>query len=91
MLHLKRNQSTDLLWKSFDWIRYDSSIRPLLIKSLSIFSFNPSGVNPTKLSDTLKKFVGYWPTNCLSVFDHFVGLALKELKTNIQDGFCLEI
>ena len=21
------------------------------------------------------------PTNCLSVFDHFVGLALKDLKT----------
>ena len=26
------------------------------------------------------------PTNCLSVFDHFVGLALKGLKTNIT-GF----
>ena len=23
---------------------------------------------------------GQKPTNCLSVFDHFVGLALKELK-----------
>ena len=26
------------------------------------------------------------PTNCLSVFDHFVGLALEGLKTNIT-GF----
>ena len=28
-------------------------------------------------SNTLKQFVGSFPTNCLSVFDHFVGLALK--------------
>ena len=27
----------------------------------------------------LKQFVNILPTNCLSVFDHFVGLALKEL------------
>ena len=26
---------------------------------------------------TLKQFVGNLPTNCLSVFDHFVGLARK--------------
>ena len=42
---------------------------------------NPSSVNPTKWSNTLKKFVGNLPTNCLSVFDHFVGLALKTLMT----------
>ena len=35
--------------------------------------------NPTKWSNTLKQFVGKLTTNCLSVFDHFVGLALKEL------------
>ena len=34
---------------------------------------NPLSTNPTKWSDTLL------PTNCLCVFDHFVGLALKEL------------
>ena len=27
-----------------------------------------------------KQFVGKSPTNCLSVFEHFVGLALKELR-----------
>ena len=32
------------------------------------------------MSNTLKKFVGKLPTNCLSVFDHFAGLALKELN-----------
>ena len=36
--------------------------------------------NPTKWSNTLKQFVGNLPTNCLSVFDHFMGLALKGLK-----------
>ena len=41
---------------------------------------NPLSVNPTKWSNTLKQFVGKLPTNCLSVFDHFVGLALKGLN-----------
>ena len=36
--------------------------------------------NTIKWSHTLKQFVGKKPTNCLSVFDHFVGLALKGLK-----------
>ena len=43
-------------------------------------SFNPLSANPTKWSNTLKQFVGNLPTNCLSVFDHFVGLALKGLR-----------
>ena len=45
---------------------------------------NPLSVNPTKWSDTLKQFVGNLRTNCLSVFDHFVGLALKRLKTSLE-------
>ena len=43
-------------------------------------SLNPSSAIPTKWSNTLKQFVGKLPTNCLSVFGHFVGLALKGLK-----------
>ena len=39
---------------------------------------NPLSTNPAKWSNTLKQFVGQ-PTNCLIVFDHFVGLALKRL------------
>ena len=39
---------------------------------------NPLSGNPTKWSNT--QFVGNLSSNCLSVFDHFVGLALKELK-----------
>ena len=45
----------------------------LLINSLS--------VNFTKWSNTLKQSVGKLPTNCLSIFDHFVGLAVKGLNT----------
>ena len=33
-----------------------------------------------KSSNTLKQFVCKLPTNCLSVFDHFVRLALKGLR-----------
>ena len=37
----------------------------------------------TKWSNTLKQFVGKLPTNCFSVFDHFVGLThnYKKLKS----------
>ena len=42
--------------------------------------FNPLSANPTKWSNTLKQFVGNFPTNCLSVFDHFMNLACKGLK-----------
>ena len=41
---------------------------------------NPLSTNLTKWSNTLKQFVGKSPTNCLSVFDHSVGLALKGLR-----------
>ena len=41
---------------------------------------NPLSGNTTKWSNTLKQFVGNLPSNCLSVFDHFVGLARKGLK-----------
>ena len=42
---------------------------------------NPLSANPTKWSNKLKQFVGNFPKNCLSVFDHFVKLALKGLMT----------
>ena len=45
----------------------------------SIKNVYPSSANCTKWSNTLKQFVGNLPTNCLSVPDHFVGLALKGL------------
>ena len=39
---------------------------------------NPLSANSTKWSNTLKQCAS--ATNCLSVFDHFVKLALKGLK-----------
>ena len=42
-------------------------------------TLNTLSVNPTKWSNRLKQFIGELPKNCLSLFDHFVGLALKEL------------
>ena len=43
--------------------------------------FNPLSANPTKWQNTLKQFVSNSrPTSCLSMFDHFVGLALKGLR-----------
>ena len=43
------------------------------------FVLNPLSTNPTKWSKILQ-FVDNLPTNCLSVFDHIVGLALKGLR-----------
>ena len=42
-------------------------------------SINPLSANPEKWSNTLKQIVGNLPTICLSVFDHFMNLALKGL------------
>ena len=42
-------------------------------------TLNTLSVNPTKWSNRLKQFIGELPKSCLSVFDHFVELALKEL------------
>ena len=41
--------------------------------------FNPLSAKLKKQPNTLKQFVGNLPTNCLSVFGHFMGFALKRL------------
>ena len=48
-----------------------------MTRSTWTYMLNLLSANPTKWSNTLKQFVGKLPKNCLSVFDHFVGLALK--------------
>ena len=50
---------------------------------LMLYSFNLLSANFTKWSNTLKQVVGKLSMNCLSVFDHFVGLALKGLSDQI--------
>ena len=46
---------------------------------------NPLSAKLTKWPNTLKQLVGNLPTNCLSMFGRFVGLALKGL--NLQSQF----
>ena len=53
------------------WSKY------LLVKAY--WNFNSLCVNPRKWSITLKQFISKLPMNCLSVFDHFVGLLFKGL------------
>ena len=47
---------------------------------------NPFSADFTKWSNTLKQFVGSLSTNYLSVFEHFVELALKELTQILLFG-----
>ena len=66
---------TFIWWSSSIWVQvYVSSG---VEKSLE-WKVNPLRANVTKWSNTLKQFVQ--PTNCLSVFDHLVGLVLKGLN-----------
>ena len=43
--------------------------------------FNPLSAKFIKWSNTVTQIVGKLPTICLSVFDHFSGLAFKGLTT----------
>ena len=52
-----------------------------------IMPFNSLSPNLTKWSNILKQSVGKLPTNCLSVFDHFVGLASKGLTRVVFFSF----
>ena len=49
-------------------------------QTIKVNSLNSLSANFTKGSNTVTHFVGNLPTNCLSVFVHFVGLVLKELR-----------
>ena len=57
-----------------------------IICSINFFQHNPFSANIIKWSNTLKQFVGNLPTNCLSVFDHFVRLALKGIIYLVSVG-----
>ena len=69
-------ETQDQIKKSFLGIREGnkSSNKNGKIKN-SQYQFNPISANPTKSSNTLKQFVGFF----WSAFDYFVGLALKGL------------
>ena len=58
----------------------------ILVAEYASFSHQATMLNPfsasfPKWSNTFKQFVGKLSTNCLSVFDHLVGLALKGLSS----------
>ena len=53
----------------------------VIIFTADLFFINPLNANPEKWSNTLKQIVCNLPTICLSVFDHFMNLALKGLTT----------
>ena len=46
--------------------------------------FNPLSANLTKCLNTLKQIVSRFLTNCLSAFDHFVGLVPKGLNSTFN-------
>ena len=68
MLHLYGDQSIDLQWKSINWFLFECNIEQILVNTLA-----PTPQN----GQTLKQFIGKLPTNYLSMFDHFLELALK--------------
>ena len=51
-----------------------------LIREGQLMKLKPLSAKLKKWPNTLKQFVGNFPTICLSVFGHFVGLAFKGLK-----------
>ena len=65
----------------------DQIHRPVTKFTFTEEILNPLSANFTKWSNALKQFVGNLPTNYLSVFDHFVRLALKGLMENFI--FCV--
>ena len=71
-------------WNAFLGKLYTEDSRIYSWEFFDIFRlslFKPLSTIFAKWPNTLKQFVGYLPTNCFSVFGHFVGLALKGLRT----------
>ena len=66
-------------WCAFLNERVEVYIREIPEIFSNFLAINPLSANPIKWPHTLKQFVGKLPTNCLSVFGHFVNLALKGL------------
>ena len=52
--------------------------------SLNLKCFNTLSAKPHKMVKHTQTIRRQQPTNCLSVFDHFVGLALKNASLQIS-------
>ena len=70
--------------QNFPFAKFNRRKKSEKVNSEMKINVNPLSANITKWSNTLKQFFSKLPTNCFSVFDHFVGLALKRLKTRQQ-------
>ena len=69
--------SSPLIWKANQWHGFYINVS---LDWHGLIWVNYFSASFTKCSNTLKQFVGHLPTNCLSVFDHLLGLALKGLR-----------
>ena len=76
----KRQKSFGFILGSFQRIWKENIGLKLLNINIFLEYVNPLRTSPTKWSNTLRQFVGKLPTTCLSVFGHFVGLELKQVK-----------
>ena len=69
--------------KKYLIILYKFRCLPHYVNGLIMRScLKPLTAKPTKWSNKLKKIRRQQPTNCLSVFDHTVGLAFNPLSAN---------
>ena len=91
MQNLPKNIVSDYIYQLpnfYDQMIYDSKdiFKSVLyvLYGYSSQCINPLSTNATKWSNTLKQFVCNLSTNCFSVFDHFVGLALKGLSFEVD-------
>ena len=80
-----RLQISLLIISQFQWINLHSHLNHLSRRA-EVDEFDPLSANPTKWSNTFKQFHGNLPTNCLSVFEHFVILTLKGLILEAKRG-----
>ena len=80
-LNTERGNFPELYLKCFenkDYLRCKLRLEEIYV--IKANAVNPLSAKLIKWSNTLKQIVGKLPTICLSVFDHFSGLALKGLK-----------
>ena len=68
-------------WFFGKYINFKPLLKTVMFCVLVIYeAINPLSGNPRKWSNTFKQFVGNLSTDCLSMLDHFVELALTESR-----------
>ena len=78
-------QGSSILYRHNENMKYVFlSITTSTTMSLFLIAIIPLSTNPISWSNILKQFVSNLPTNCLSVFDHFVGLVPRGFSSYIH-------